>query len=95
MEASTGKTGKRPAVVTAANKKSATGKRVAAVILWVLALAAEVCAILMLNGTWYIPEEQKMYWLIGALVIDLILVIIGSQLWKKANRLTPPANRAA
>ena len=42
VEASTGKTGKRPAVVTAANKKSATGKRVAAVILWVLALAAEV-----------------------------------------------------
>ena len=33
VEASTGKTGKRPAVVTAANKKSATGKRVAAVIL--------------------------------------------------------------
>ena len=65
VEASTGKTGKRPAVVTAANKKSATGKRVAAVILWVLALAAEVCAILMLNGTWYIPEEQKMYWLSG------------------------------
>ena len=39
VEASTGKTGKGPAVVTAANKKSATGKRVAAVILWVLALA--------------------------------------------------------
>ena len=37
VEASTGKTGKGPAVVTAANKKSATGKRVAAVILWVLA----------------------------------------------------------
>ena len=86
VEASTGKTGKRPAVVTAANKKSATGKRVAAVILWVLALAAEVGAILMLNGRWYIPEDQKMYWLIGALVIDLILVIIGSQLWKKANK---------
>ena len=95
MEASTGKVGKRPAVVTAANKKSATGKRVAAVILWVLALAAEVCAILMLNGTWYIPEEQKMYWLIGALVIDLILVIIGSQLWKKANRLDPASKQSS
>lgn len=95
VEASTGKTGKRPAVVTAANKKSATGKRVAAVILWVLALAAEVGAILMLNGTWYIPEEQKMYWLIGALVIDLILVIIGSQLWKKANRLDPASKQSS
>lgn len=59
VEASTGKTGKRPAVVTAANKKSATGKRVAAVILWVLALAAEVGAILMLNGRWYIQAEQR------------------------------------
>ena len=94
VEASTGKTGKRPAVVTAANKKSATGKRIAAVILWVLALAAEVGAILMLNGTWYIPEEQKMYWLIGALVIDLILVI-GSQLWKKANRLDPASKQSS
>ena len=30
VEVSTGKTGSRPAVVTAANKKSATGKRIAA-----------------------------------------------------------------
>lgn len=41
VEASTGKTGSRPAVVTAANKKSATTKRIVAVVLWVLALAAE------------------------------------------------------
>ena len=88
-----GKIKDRPAVVTAANKKSATGKRIAAVILWVLALAAEVGAILMLNGRWYIPEDQKMYWLIGALVIDLILVIIGSQLWKKSNRLDPASKQ--
>ena len=89
MEASTGKTGSRPAVVTAANKKSATTERIVAVVLWVLALAAEVGAILILNGIWYIPEEQKLYWLIGALAVDLILVIIGSQLWKKSNRLDP------
>lgn len=76
-------------------KKSATGKRIAAVILWVLALAAEVGAILMLNGRWYIPEDQKMYWLIGALVIDLILVIIGSQLWKKSNRLDPASKQSS
>ena len=89
VEASTGKTGSRPAVVTAANKKSATTKRIVAVVLWVLALAAEVGAILILNGIWYIPEEQKLYWLIVALAVDLILVIIGSQLWKKSNRLDP------
>ena len=34
-----------------------------------------------------------MYWLIGALVIDLILVIIGSQLWKKSNRLDPASKQ--
>ena len=95
VEVSSGKTGSRRAVVTAANKKRATGKRIAAVILWVLALAAEVGAILMLNGRWYIPEDQKMYWLIGALVIDLILVIIGSQLWKKANRLDPASKQSS
>ena len=95
VEVSPGTTDRRPAVVTAANKKSATGKRIAAVILWVLALAAEVGAILMLNGRWYIPEDQKMYWLIGALVIDLILVIIGSQLWKKSNRLDPASKQSS
>lgn len=36
-----------------------------------------------------------MYWLIGALVIDLILVIIGSQLWKKANRLDPASKQSS
>ena len=36
-----------------------------------------------------------MYWLIGALVVDLILVIIGSQLWKKANRLDPASKQSS
>lgn len=96
VEASTGKTGKRPAVVTAANKKSATGKRVAAVILWVLALAAEVGAILMLNGTWYIPEEQKMYWLIGGLWSSILsLSSSAASCGKRPTGWTPPASRAA
>jgi hypothetical protein len=34
-----------------------------------------------------------MVWLIGLIVIDLILVVIGSLLWKKANRLDPASNR--
>lgn len=89
VEASTGKKSSRPAVVTAANKKSATTKRIIAVVLWVLALAAEIAAIAILNGYWYVKPEQLMYWLIGAMVIDLILVVIGALLWKKANRLDP------
>lgn len=89
VEASTGKSSSRPAVVSAANKSSATTKRILAAILWVAALGAEICGILILNGTWFFPEETRLYWLIGAVVLDLILVVIGAQLWKKANRLDP------
>ena len=35
VEASTGKTGSRPAVVTAATKKSATTQRIVGVLQWV------------------------------------------------------------
>ena len=53
VDASTGTTKKRTtAVVSAANKSSATTKRIFSVILWLVALAAEVGAILILNGTW-------------------------------------------
>ncbi len=94
VDASTGKTTKRTtAVVSAANKSSATTKRIFSAILWVVALAAEIGAILILNGTWYIPEEKLMLFLIGLVVIDLILVVIGALLWKSANRLDPPSKK--
>lgn len=94
VDASTGTTKKRTtAVVSAANKSSATTKRIFSVILWLVALAAEVGAILILNGTWYIPDEKQMMFLIGLVVIDLILVVIGALLWKSANRLDPPSKK--
>ena len=94
VDASTGKTTKRTtAVVSAANKSSATTKRIFSVILWIVALAAEVGAILMLNGTWYVPADKQMMFLIGLVVIDLILVVIGALLWKSANRLDPPSKK--
>ena len=94
VDASTGESKKRTtAVVSAANKSSATTKRIFSVILWVFALAAEVGAILILNGTWYIPEDKSMYFLIGFVVVDLILVVIGALLWKSANRLDPPSKK--
>lgn len=94
VDASTGETKKRTtAVVSAANKSSATTKRILSVILWIAALASEIGAILILNGTWYLPEDKNMYFLIGLVVADLILVVIGALLWKGANRLDPPSKK--
>ena len=94
VDASTGETKKRTtAVVSAANKSSATTKRILSVILWIAALASEIGAILILNGTWYLPEDKNMYFLIGLVVVDLILVVIGALLWKGANRLDPPSKK--
>ena len=95
VKASTGeKSGKtsKPAVVSAADKKKATGLRWGAVALWLLAIGFEVLAILLLNGTLYIPGDA-MVWMIVALAVDMILVIIASQLWKKANRLDPASEK--
>lgn len=78
----------KTAYVSAENKKKANGLRIGAVVLWLLAIAFEVLTILVINGTLYIPGNQMVYIIIG-IVADLALVIIGSQLWKKANRLDP------
>lgn len=73
----------------AERKQAAKGKRVAAIIFWVLGIVAEVFAILLLSGYMYIDFVTPMTALIALLVIDLILVIIGSQFWKKANDIDP------
>ena len=74
-------------------KGSVKGLRLAAIILWVLALAAEVGAFFafsyaMRNGAknWNDPEFLL---LIGTLVLDAIFCIVAAQLWKKANRIRP------
>lgn len=73
-------------------KGRATGLRIAAVALWLLAVGVEVLAIFLLNGTLYLPGGQMM-WLIIAIVLDLALIIIGSLLWKKANRIDPASEK--
>lgn len=88
-------TGKaKQAVVSAENKSKATNKRLVAIILWVLGLAAEIAAILLINGTIYIANETtKLIVLIGAIVVDAALVITGAQFWKGANRLDPASEK--
>ncbi|MBX3193790.1 MAG: hypothetical protein KF727_01655 [Microbacteriaceae bacterium] len=73
---------------TAEAKSKATGFRVVAIILWVLAIAAEAVAIF-----WLLRQDTTQSWflwaLLGALVVIAILAIVGSQFWKKANDLDP------
>jgi len=68
---------------------NAGGLRVGAVILWIVAIAFEVLAILVLFGKINITFMPQLWQLIAFLVLDLICVIIGSSLWKKANHIAP------
>ena len=76
-----------------AEKKPSGGLRIGAVVLWVLAIGFEVAAILLLNKTLSLPKFSMTTWLIIAIVLDLILVVIGSQLWKKANHQDPASEK--
>ena len=75
-------------------KKRATCKRIWAVVCWVIAIAFEVIGILRLAEVinWF-SGLDVMWFLIISLVLDLIFVIIGSQLWKKANHIDPASEK--
>lgn len=68
--------------------KPAGGLRIGAIVLWLLGIACEVAAILLINKTLSLPGSLTT-WLIVAIVADMAFVIIGSQLWKKANHQDP------
>ena len=68
---------------------NAKGLRVGAVVLWVLALVMEVLALLVVLGKINLHFMPTLYQLIAFLVLDLVFVIVGAQLWKKANRIDP------
>ena len=97
IQASTGKnvTGKTQAVSHAvASGGNATGLRVGAFVLWIFALAFEVLAIaLILEKLLILPKIEPLYKGIGALVLDMACVIIGSQFWKKANHIDPASQK--
>ena len=74
---------------------NASGLRIGAVICWLAGLGCEVLAILSLLQKIHIfaKNEIDMVSMIGFLVIDLILVIVGSALWKKANHIDPASEK--
>lgn len=73
---------------TAESKGRASTLRLVAALLWVLAIAAEVGAIILLKR-----PPVSMVWLIVLIAVDLALAVAGSLLWKKANRLDPASTK--
>ncbi len=72
---------------------NATGLRIGAVALWVVAIAFEVCALLVVLGKIHMSFMSSLAQLIVFLVLDLICVIVGAQLWKKANHIKPASEK--
>lgn len=72
---------------------NAKGLRAGAIVLWVLAIAFEVLGILVLMGKLSLSFMPSMYQLIAFIVLDLVCVIIGAQLWKKANHIDPVSEK--
>ena len=77
-----------PFVPTEKSTSKAITLRIIAAISWILAIGAEVVAILLLQRP---PIE--MVWLIVLIAVDLAFAIVGSLLWKKANRFDPASQK--
>ncbi|MBQ6182861.1 MAG: hypothetical protein IJK33_03140 [Clostridia bacterium] len=94
ISASTGEevTGKKK-IKEAAPTGSSVGYRIGAIVLWVLAFAFEVLAILVALGKFSFHFMPSLWQLIIFLVLDLICVVIGSLLWKKANHISPASEK--
>jgi len=74
-------------VATDEAKGKAKQLRLFAMLAWVIAIAGEIYAIMNLIS------DEKMTWLIVAIVVILALSIVGSILWKKANRMDPASEK--
>ena len=92
-EVAAGSRKKKGNMKEAAPVGNATGLRIGAVALWAVALALEFVAIFILFGkiNWTFTSTLTQF--IIALVLDLVCVIIGSQLWKKANHIKPASEK--
>ncbi|MBR7082034.1 MAG: hypothetical protein IKI49_04965 [Oscillospiraceae bacterium] len=72
---------------------NASSLRAGAVILWIIAVVFEVLAVMVALGKLNLTFMSSMAQLIVLLVLDLVCVIIGSQLWKKANHIKPASEK--
>ena len=79
-------------------KGSAAGYRAGAIVLWILAIACEILAILALTKSFTIHftnngNTNMLILLIGLIVLDFIFAVVAAQLWKKANRIKPMSEK--
>ncbi|MFO7370339.1 MAG: hypothetical protein R6X09_08730 [Bacteroidales bacterium] len=79
---------KRVFVATEESKAKARNLRIIAILLWAVAIAAEVVAIFQLQK---VPVNTTI--LIVLIAAALILAVIGNLLWKKSNRLDPASEK--
>lgn len=80
--------------VAAIDKKGAKPRRIFAVILWILAIGCEAVGILNIFKKITLPDcLNQLTWLIILIVADLIFLVIGSMLWKKANHIDPASEK--
>lgn len=77
----------------AKDRKCAVGYRIGAVISWLFAFAFELFAVLFLFEKIKWTFLPMLAFVIIALVLDLACVIVGSLLWKKANRIDPASEQ--
>jgi len=84
-------------VPTAEAKAEACKFRKYGILLWVLAVVAEIIAMVILfkkNPEIDLSTGARIA-LIAILLVDLILLIVGSMFWKKANRFDPASKENA
>ena len=79
--------------VEAIPKEGAKPRRIFAVLLWIIAIACEVVAVLNIFEKISLPKFSQTVWLVGLIVLDLIFLVIGSMLWKKANHIDPASEK--
>ena len=72
---------------SAESKGKAKQLRLFALLAWIIAIAGEIFAIFKLI------KNDTLVWLIVVIVIIMALAIVGSMLWKKANRLDPASEK--
>lgn len=73
-------------------KSKATGFRIAAILMWLVAIAFEIFTITVLNGTLYLPGNS-LTWVVVGIILDLVFVVGGSLAWKHANRIAPASEK--
>ena len=91
-----GSTEAKRTVKEAPKTGNATGLRIGAVVLWLAAFGLEVLALMIFCGnvTLSFLPLSTLAQVIVMLVLDLVLVIIGSQLWKKSNHIDPASENS-